>query len=159
MAHLDETDIDFIPCGGTSEVIHFYKMYNTFNRYADFLVLFDRDKAGLKARAELISSGADENKLFLIPTSNHKSNPEIEDIVDKVVWDKCLKKLDSAGLVSLKTKKGDIVGYDFEPNDRVAVKKRFIKYLLSDAKNNLAHFSKYLELLKNINACISRLST
>ena len=126
-------------------------MYNCFNKYADFIALFDRDEAGKKHRATLIANGIEENKLLLIPQSSYKKDCEIEDLVDKPIWDKCLRKLDKEGIITIKSSRGQIVDYEYDEQNRVDVKKSFTEQLLLFAKKDISNFSKYLLLIKALN--------
>lgn len=136
-------------CNGANSIPHFFSLYSIFSRYANFLAIFDRDAAGMNAYQVLLPKAPKED-LFLVTTVSHKSDPAIEDIVDAAAWRKCLKKLDSEGLVQLISQKEQIVGYQYEPKKRVDVKKRFADMLVKSARKNLKPFEKYRELLKGI---------
>jgi len=144
---LDLSATCFIPCGGVNSMAHFYGMYNAFNKYASFIALVDRDSAGSKALSELSRQKA---KVVQIPVSSYKPDAAVEDIVDKSVWDKCLRELDAKGLIELKTKRGNITGYTFSPKNRVDVKKAFSTLLVKYAKKDLSKFEEYHKLLQNL---------
>ncbi|MFC1568296.1 ATP-dependent endonuclease [Candidatus Margulisiibacteriota bacterium] len=154
---LDIENIELISCGSVNTIPHFYNMYNVFNRYADFIALFDRDKRAIETRDKMIKNGIDKSKLLLIPKSGHRNDPEIEDLVDKSIWDFCLNKLDDDGLISLKQQRGKIIGYEYLQKDRVAVKTNFCKYLLGSAAKDLGKFKKYQDLIKNIKSVFDKL--
>lgn len=147
---IDAKETALLPCGSANGIPHFHGLYSAFNKYADFLGLFDRDPSGAEARTTLIGKGVAKENLFLIPESSFKAACSIEDIVDKPVWDKCVGQLDADGLIEVISKQGVITDYSFEPKNRVEVKKRFVKYLLEHAKKDLAPFKKYGVLLGDI---------
>ena len=152
---LNLEDTAFLVCGAANSIPHFYHTYNVFNQYADFVALFDRDAAGIKARDELITAGVDPAGL-LYSTSAFRQNNEIEDLADKSVWDSCIRRLDQDGLVSVVTQRGQINNYNYLMKDRVEVKKKFLEYLLADAKKNLSAFSKYQVLLNDLRKAIDQ---
>lgn len=147
---LDIKDVEFISCRSANSIGHFYLMYNSFNQYANFFALFDRDEAGNKVRADLSKNGIADKFLLQVPLSSYKADTEIEDLVDKDIWDDCLKKIDDKGLITLKTSKGDIIGYECKyRKDLSEVKKNFCELLVDHAKKDLSKFSKYHELLRS----------
>ncbi len=141
-------------CGSASAIPHFYNMYNVFSHYADFIALFDRDQAGLKARQDLLNVGVPANNLPLIPLSSFRPNNEIEDLVAKSLWDACIRRLDQEGLITVETKHGEIVNYAYLQKDRVDVKKKFTQYLIEEAKKDLAPFAQYEGLLRELSVSI-----
>lgn len=148
---LDETLVDFLVCGSANGIPHFWGMYNVFNKYADFVALFDRDDAGIKARSDLKDKKVAEDLLLLIPESTHKANCEIEDLVEKTVWDKVVRLLDEKhGLITVQNKQKTIVGYTYEQRHRIDVKRLFTKHLLEEAATDASAFSLYVTLLKVI---------
>ena len=144
---LDLSETEFLVCGSANSIPHFYQMYNVFNRYADFIALFDRDNSGLRAREKLIKEGVGNADLILVPTSSYKEKNAIEDIVYKLVWDDCIRKLDADGLVNIVMSQGKIKDYQFHLKDRIEVKKRFSKYLIEHAKKDLRPFKKFHDLI------------
>jgi predicted ATP-dependent endonuclease of OLD family len=144
----------FLVCGSASAIPHIYHQYNLFNRFSDFVALFDRDDPGVKARTDLINRGIDEARLILIPKSINREKNTIEDLVDRSVWEKVIKQLDSDGLVEVKAKQQVITGYEYHFNDRVAVKKTFVKYLLQHARKDLSAFAIYRKLLGSMEAIL-----
>ncbi len=153
LLNLDE--VAFLPCGGASAIPHFYNVYNVFSQYADFVAMFDRDPAGEKARADLLRSKIHPDDAISIPTSDFRQDCELEDLVDKNIWDDCLEKLDTDGLVTLKVQQGDIVDYEYLRKDRIDVKDRFRDYLIAHARNDLGPFAKYLDLLHTLEVQIA----
>ena len=153
---LDLTETDILVCGSATSIPHFYNIYNVFNHYADFLALFDRDSAGMKAREDLLVGGARESDMILIPSSAFKKDNEIEELVGKTVWDACVRKLDADGLISVETKQNEIIDYSYLRKDRTAVKKKFVKYILEHAKKDIGPFAKYKELLKTLAKAIAQ---
>jgi predicted ATP-dependent endonuclease of OLD family len=151
---LDQTE--FLVCGTVNAISHFYHMYNTFNRYADFIAVFDRDDPGIRERTKLLTAGVPASNLILIPESPHLEKNRMEDIVDREVWETCLRKLDSDGLIELHMKQDKITGYQYHYTDRVEVKKKFVEYLLKSAKKDLKSFSRYLNLLREIKVALAR---
>ena len=140
----------FLVCGSANAIPHFYHQFNVFNRYADFVAVFDRDDPGQRARNDLINRDVDESNLILIPESPLREKNLIEDLVERSIWEKVIKRLDTDGLIQVKTQQGTITGYEYHPNDRAAVKKAFVKYLLQSARKNLGPFSLYKVLLQSI---------
>ena len=155
LLNLDETD--FIICGSANAVPHFYLMYNSFNQYANFIALLDRDESGNKAYQELIDKGIDKKYLLQIPLSDFKTEAEIEDIVNKKIWDLCLAKIDEKKLINIKSSQGNYIGYEFLPKNRIEVKKMFTKLLLDHAKNNITDFCKYKDLINQISSLVQGL--
>ena len=147
---LNLTQTEFLVCGSANAIPHIYHQFNVFNRYADFVAVFDRDDPGNRARNDLINRGIDESNLILIPESPLREKNSIEDLVARPIWEKVIKRLDSDELIQTKTQQGTITGYEYHPNDRIAVKKAFVKYLLQYARRNLGSFSLYKVLLQSL---------
>jgi putative ATP-dependent endonuclease of the OLD family len=152
---LDLEETALLVCESANAIPHTYNLYNVFNRYADFIALFDRDPAGMKARMDMLNAKIDGDDLILVPQSAYRNDNEIEDLVDKKVWDSCIRKLDTEGLVTVETQKGTIVNYTFLREHRIDVKKRFVEYLLDEAKKDLVPFAVYKDLLKTLKQRIS----
>ena len=148
---LDLTHLDFIPCKSANGIEHFFHLYNIFNQYGSFFALFDRDKSGVACRSRMLNDNINEKALLLIPQSDYKKDNAIEDLVDKGIWDKCLKYLDQKGLIEIKSRKGQIVDYDFDSGRREEVKTEFSKKLVAYAKQDMSKFEKYREMLQNLN--------
>ncbi|MDE2489363.1 MAG: AAA family ATPase [Elusimicrobia bacterium] len=153
---LDLAEVEFIPCGSATSIPHFYGMFNAYSRYASFIALFDRDDAGKKAYDALINRKVARECLVLVPESPYKKNSAMEDIVDKKIWDRIIRELSAKDLAVVKSRdKGkiaEIVGYEYEANQRVDFKRAFTKLLLKHARSKLDCFEKYHELLVELKA-------
>lgn len=150
----DLQQLEIIVCGSASSIPHFFNIFHAFSRFASFMALFDKDDAGRKAYQNLLGRKYEKKDLFLIPDSPHIKDPAIEDIVDKNVWDNCLKNMQDKGLVKLvvgKTAGQEVIeSYQYNPNDRVDVKKQFAKILLECASKDLTPFVRYQNLIHAI---------
>jgi len=147
---LDMSKVNFIVCGGASSIPHFYHLYNVFNRYADFIALFDRDDKAIEARKKLVHDGISDKHLILIPESKNREKNGIEDLVGRDVWERCIRKLDSDGLADIISKQGKIKGYNYDQSDRINFKRRFTNYLIKSAKRSLKNYGSYRDLLRTI---------
>lgn len=154
----DLKDLEYLVCGSASSIPHFYHVYNVFNQYSDFMCLFDRDAASTKPRADLLNKGVNEDNLLFVPKSTFKTNNEIEDIVDKPVWDSIIKFLDSKSLISVVSKQGQIVDYSFEERNRIQVKKIFSEKLIEEAKKDLSKFGLFKSLFETFQQTINKLN-
>ena len=142
--------LGFISCGAASAIPHFYNLYNVFNQYADFAALFDRDKAGIEARDNLLKQGARKERMLLLPEVQGLESIQIEDLVERPIWEEILGELDQEGLVTLHSKKQQIVGYEYDHRNRLAFKLGFKARLIQRAKKSLNGFEQYRSVLERI---------
>ena len=106
----------------------------------------------------MLNKGVSSDNLLFVPKSPYKKDNEIEDIVDKSVWESIINFLDSKSLISVVSKQGKIVDYSFEERNRVEVKKIFAEKLIEAAKKDLSKFALFKALFETIQQTIDKLN-